>query len=69
MVEKNVIKKFNYSAKYDGLEDEVTFDNICAIFVNYSFYQNILLAEKDSRQRKESDSVITIVLELISIYR
>lgn len=43
MVEKNVIKKFDYSAKYDGLEDEVKEDNICSIFVNYAFYQNILL--------------------------
>lgn len=52
MVEKNVIKKFNFSANFDGVEDEVSPDNICSIFVNYAFYQNILLAEKDTQRRK-----------------
>lgn len=52
MVEKNVIKKFNYSANFDGMEDEVTPDNICFIFINYSFYQNILLEQKDARNQK-----------------
>lgn len=43
MVEKNVIKRFNYSAKFDGIEDQVNPQNICSQYVNYAFYQNILL--------------------------
>jgi hypothetical protein len=43
MVEKNVIKRFNFSAKFDGVEDQVTPQNICSQYVNYAFYQNILL--------------------------
>jgi hypothetical protein len=68
MVEKNVIKKFNQSVKYDGIEDEVEFNNICSVFVNYSFYQNILLEEKDQRKRRCADAVIKIVLKLIALY-
>ena len=67
MVEKNVIKKFNYSVKYDGIEDEVKPENICSIFVNYSFYQNILLQEKNPEKRRETDNVIKISLELITL--
>ena len=43
-------------------------DNICSIFVNYSFYQNILLDEKDPYKRKEADSATKIMLELVKIY-
>ena len=70
MVEKNVIKKFDFSVKYDGIEDEVNSDNICSIFVNYAFYQNILVEEKEkeSKERREADSAMTIMLELIGIY-
>ena len=69
MVEKNVIKRFNYSAKFDGLEDEVTPQNICSQYVNYAFYQNILLLDKGSHStRKESVRVIASVLRLISLF-
>ena len=50
------------------MEDEVTADNICFIFINYSFYQNILLEQKDARNQKEIDSVLKITLELIRVY-
>ena len=49
MVEKNVIKRFNYSAQFDGVEDQVTRENICSQYVNYAFYQNILLLEKNTQ--------------------
>ncbi len=69
MMEKNVIKRFNYSAKFDGLEDQVSPQNICSQYVNYAFYQNILLLDKNSNnKRKESVKVIVSVLELISLY-
>lgn len=68
MVEKNVIKKFDFSVKFDGVEDEVQEDNICSIFVNYAFYQNILLQEKDQRKMQEANLVMKIMLELIGIY-
>jgi len=69
MMEKNVIKRFNYSAKFDGLEDQVGPENICSQYVNYAFYQNILLLEKNSQsRRKESVKVIVSVLKLISMY-
>ena len=69
MMEKNVIKRFNYSAKFDGLEDQVTAENVCSQYINYAFYQNILLLDKNSNnKRKESIKVIVSVLELISLY-
>ena len=69
MVEKNVIKRFNYSAKFDGLEDEVNPQNICSQYVNYAFYQNILLLEKGAlHKRRESAKVIASVLKLISLF-
>lgn len=69
MVEKNVIKRFNFSAKFDGIEDQVTPENICSQYVNYAFYQNILLLEKNSQtKRKESVKVIVSVLKLISLF-
>lgn len=69
MVEKNVIKRFNYSAKFDGMEDQVSPENICSQYVNYAFYQNILLLEKNSHiKRKESVKVIVSVLKLISLF-
>lgn len=69
MVEKNVIKRFNFSAKFDGIEDQVTAENICSQYVNYAFYQNILLLEKNSQaKRKESVKVIVSVLKLISLF-
>ena len=54
MVEKNIIKKFKISVRYDGIEDEVTPENICSRFVNYAFYQNILLQERNPEKRKEA---------------
>jgi hypothetical protein len=53
MVEKNVIKRFNYSAKFDGIEDQVTPQNICSEYVNYAFYQNILLLEKNTQAKRK----------------
>ncbi len=69
MMEKNIIKRFNYSAKFDGIEDQVGPENICSQYVNYAFYQNILLLEKNSHsKRKDSVKVIVSVLKLISMY-
>ena len=66
MVEKIVIKRFNYNAQFDGVEDQVTPSNICSQYVNYSFYQNILLLEKGTQnKRKETVKVIEAVLGLI----
>ncbi len=52
MVEKNVIKRYDLATRFDGVEDEITPDNICSIYVNYAFYQNILLLEKSHNKRK-----------------
>lgn len=69
MVEKNVIKRFNHSAKFDGVEDQVSPENICSQYVNYAFYQNILLLEKNSNiKKKESVVVIFSVLKLIYLF-
>ena len=68
MVEKNVIKRYDLATRFDGVEDEITPDNICSIYVNYAFYQNILLLEKSHKRRKEYDKVIMEILELIEIY-
>jgi hypothetical protein len=51
MLEKDVLKKFNYINNFDGIEDEITRDNICYIFVSYSFFQNILLEDKNYHKR------------------
>jgi hypothetical protein len=53
MMEKNVIKRFNYSAKFDGLEDQVGPENVCSQYVNYAFYQNILLLNKNSSHKRK----------------
>jgi hypothetical protein len=51
------------------VEDQVTRENICSQYVNYAFYQNILLLEKNTQlKRKESMKVIVSVLELISLF-
>ncbi len=68
MVEKNVIKRFDTSTKFDGIEDEVVPENICSIYVNYYFYQNILLLGKSTSRKKEEDLVIFRVIELIRLY-
>jgi hypothetical protein len=45
------------------VEDQVTRENICSQYVNYAFYQNILLLEKNTQvKRKESMRVIVSVL-------
>lgn len=56
------------ATRFDGVEDEISADNICSIYVNYAFYQNILLLEKSHKRRKEYDKVIMVILELIEIY-
>jgi hypothetical protein len=53
--------------KYDGLEDEINPQNICSIFVHYSFYQNILLEDRGMDRRREKNSVIKVILDLIKI--
>jgi hypothetical protein len=53
MVEKNVIKRFNFSAQFDGIEDQVNPQNICSEYVNYAFYQNILLLEKNTHNKRK----------------
>ena len=63
MLAKNILKKFNNRSRFDGLEDELTINNISLRFVKYAYYQNLFLFK---RINHEKDYVIEIVLQLIN---
>ena len=59
MLAKNILKKFNNRSRFDGLEDEITINNISLRFVNYAYYQNLFLFKRINNER---DYVIVIVM-------
>lgn len=63
MLAKNILKKFNNRSKFDGLEDEITMNNISLRFVKYAYYQNLFLFKRPNLNK---DNVIDTVLLLIS---